>query len=242
MTLAWPALAIFVLAACLAAIYFGSVRGARRDTAQANHEERTRQKGAGGPHWSLAASGPAGRAASRPPEEPRGPIGGPVFASVDRTGRHGKARSLLSGRPLDEASTAPSVLLPHLSGDLSSESYRNVELGFRIAMKLAGHASACGALFTPFHASAADSLASTLYIGPTDAEKTRFCIAGVAAFTTVGGRITWLCPEFGTLEPWDAARTLLHEALHSAGMPESPSTPNALTSQQISTLVARACK
>ena len=102
--------------------------------------------------------------------------------------------------------------------------------------------SSCRDLFVPLGASGIESLALTHYVVLSGRERERVCSGGVTTLTTVGGRVTWLCPAFGNLDPQVAALALIHEALHSAGMPENPSTPGALTAQEISELVERACR
>lgn len=164
---------------------------------------------------------------------------------VERGEHHGapdadRARPT-AGAAGQDAGHASASVVPRVYGRLSDRSARNIRLGYALAIRMVRLTPACSAMFEPFHAEAVESLTSTLYAVPTALEGTRICDGRVAAFTVVGGRVTKLCPEFGGLHPRDAALTLVHEALHSAGMPESPTTPNALTSQEISALVAGAC-
>lgn len=57
----------------------------------------------------------------------------------------------------------------------------------------------------------------------------------------VGSRRVTLCPEFATLSTTAAARILIHEALHSAGLGEWPAYPHALMSEEINRMVAGKC-
>ena len=54
--------------------------------------------------------------------------------------------------------------------------------------------------------------------------------------------MTYLCRSFGRLAPRQAALRLVHEALHQAGLPEAPASPDALASAEINELVARDCR
>jgi hypothetical protein len=147
----------------------------------------------------------------------------------------------LGGAGAARALAAPPAAGPHVYGQLSDGSVRNVRLGYVLALEMVRPGSPCSALFAPFHAVAVERLSSTFFAAPTERERTCLCVGGVGAFTAVGSRVTKLCPEFGALHPRVAALTLVHEALHSAGMPEAPGTPGALTSRQINALVAGAC-
>jgi len=136
---------------------------------------------------------------------------------------------------------ATGAIAPRVYGRLSDGSARNLRLGYALAVEMMRPESPCGALFAPYHAVGVEKLSSTLFAPPTDRERTCLCAGRVSAFTAVGSRVTKLCPEFGTLPPQAAALTLVHEALHSAGMPEGGWAPGALTSSQINALVAGAC-
>ena len=82
---------------------------------------------------------------------------------------------------------------------------------------------------------------TSFYVAPSVGERRELCVGGVTAFTQVGSRVTRLCPSFGDLDREAAALLLIHEALHSAGMPESPSSAGALTPSEINRMVKRAC-
>ena len=211
------------------------------DGRSARRAENVEHEGATGAYRPVTVEGPIGQVAPHTATDGPGPIFESVVASTDRGGRYLASGSLPSGRrPGGLFDTSP-IVGPRVYGRLTDGSFRNIRLGFPLALQMVRPDSTCSALFEPFHAAAVESLASALYAAPTDREVTRICVGGVAAFTLVGSRVTKLCPEFGNLHPREAALTLIHEALHSAGMPESPATPNALTSQEINALVARAC-
>jgi hypothetical protein len=130
---------------------------------------------------------------------------------------------------------------PRIHGALSDRSIRNLRLGFSLAREAVRATPPCELLFATLGASGVESLAATHYAATTNRDRAHVCAGGVAALTTVSGRVTWLCPEFGNLHPRAAALTLIHEALHSAGMPEGPATVGALTAGQINDLVEGSC-
>jgi hypothetical protein len=130
---------------------------------------------------------------------------------------------------------------PHTSGPLETGSARNLFTSFAVALDRMREIPTCSALFEPFAASGVEQMANSFYIAPSAGEKREFCVGGVAAFTQVGSRVTRLCAAFGEVDRQTAALLLIHEALHSAGMPESPSTAGALSPSEINRLVKRAC-
>lgn len=162
-------------------------------------------------------------------------------AAADLLDRLAEPGAAAAARRPDEAGAPPSSLRPRVHRTLSASSFRNLRLGFVLALEMVRTSRTCRALFDPLAGSGVESLAATHYAATTDRDRARVCAGGVAAFTTVGGRVTWLCPEFGNLHPRTAALTLVHEALHSAGMPEDPAAAGALTAGQIDDLVEGAC-
>jgi hypothetical protein len=240
-TLAGCCLAFFLLTVGIPPAYCENSKGRGGEELSAECAAQIPPDGATGADRPVAVGGPAGQSAAHTPKGRPSPIVESGLASTDRGGKHWMSGSLrFAGRP-DGAPNASLSVAPRVYGRLSERTLRNIRLGFPLALKMVSSTSACSALFEPFHAAAVETLASTWYAAPTGREKTRICVGRVAAFTAVGGRVTKLCPEFGDLYPREAALTLVHEALHSAGMPESPATPGALTSQEINALVARAC-
>jgi len=234
-------LAVLLLLVGMPSAYCESAKGCGGDGRPARCVERIEHEGATGAYRPVTVEGPIGQVAPRTSTNGPGPIIESVVVPTEPGGGHWASGPPPSGRPLDRFLNTPLSASPRVYGRLSDRSARNIRLGYRLALQMVHPASACSALFEPFHAAAVESLASALYAAPTDREVTRICVGGVAAFTLVGSRVTKLCPEFGNLHPREAALTLIHETLHSAGMPESPSTPSALTSQEINALVGGAC-
>ena len=101
--------------------------------------------------------------------------------------------------------------------------------------------AACRSLFSALGADGADVLASTVYVNAPRAFEVRVCGPGVPAYTTVGGRVTFLCRRFGRIADERAQVVLIHEALHAAGLDEYPHDPEGLNPDQINALVERSC-
>ena len=163
----------------------------------------------------------------------------PARDSTGVTQSHGARRAA----PLQPVSNDPISLkiAPHTSGPLATRSARNLFMGFSVAIDKVREIPSCSALFAPFATSGVEEMETSFYIAPSVGERRQLCVGGVTAFTQVGSRVTRLCPSFGDLDREAAALLLIHEALHSAGMPESPSTAGALTPSEINRLVRTAC-
>jgi hypothetical protein len=83
-------------------------------------------------------------------------------------------------------------------------------------------------------------LSTTIYM-PTHPRDEQTLCQSAAAFTWVGGFHTRLCRRFTSLSDERAAMTLIHEALHHAGLTEKPKDPEAMTAREIDNLVDDAC-
>jgi len=82
-------------------------------------------------------------------------------------------------------------------------------------------------------------MASVSYRG---GQATTRCSSGaVAAWTTIGGSVIFLCPHFSDLTSSIAGRTSIHELLHTAGPKGNPPYPTAMASEQINDLGHRKC-
>jgi hypothetical protein len=127
---------------------------------------------------------------------------------------------------------------PRISGALPHLTSVRLHKGFALAVREVDQAE-CRALFSPLGTDALDDLATSLYYAAPGTGGP--CKDGTAAFTVVGSPATWLCPVFERLVSEDAALILIHEALHKAGLPESLSTPGAMTSDQINRMVRTSC-
>ena len=113
---------------------------------------------------------------------------------------------------------------------------------FGLALKQLNTRSACQGLFEQLHANGHVMLATTIYIASDGEHAIKMCDrAGGAAYTWLGQPATYLCPSFARLTRQDAAMSLLHEALHYAGLPERPVHRDAMSSREISALVRDRC-
>jgi len=138
--------------------------------------------------------------------------------------------------PAPARPTRPLVLGP-LPGSVEGR----LEAAFAIALERLGSRPACRELYQGLERDGFESLAVTRYIRPNDRERQQVCGRRVSAFTIRGGAVTRLCSSFGRLPPEQAAGVLLHEGLHSAGLPEHPHEPGALRSAEINELVTTRC-
>ncbi len=101
---------------------------------------------------------------------------------------------------------------------------------------------ACRQLFAALGADGLARLAATFYTAPISTAELRTCRRKASAMTSVGCPRTIICsPSFGQLTRRRAAVTLLHEALHHAGLSEYPHEPGALRSAEINHLVKVSC-
>jgi hypothetical protein len=119
-----------------------------------------------------------------------------------------------------------------------------VEMAFDIAAQRVQGAEACAELFTEFGVDATETLGSALYwpvLSFRDAKK--LCGGRNLAFTFVGSPMTFICTDFERLSDQDAAVIIIHEALHTAGLKESPQYRGhgVKTSREINSMVAKSC-
>ena len=112
--------------------------------------------------------------------------------------------------------------------------------GFRNALRRIHHIPSCQDLFAALDANGIEVLGNTTYsLAKSDFEK-QVC-SDSNAFTTIGGSKVWLCGAFGWLSEQDAAKVLIHEALHGAGLGEYPGDPNGPTAAEIDEMVKKHC-
>ena len=168
----------------------------------------------------LVAAGWAGQGAATEPAAGPG-----MSVPTARVSRH-EAGS-------DSPATVIGSLPPGVRGTL--------DRGWVVAHRhLAAHAS-CRALFNDLDADGAERLLNTIYIGASSSSGRFPCPRRVAAHTSLHRPHTCLCPGFARLSDNSAAVVLIHEALHFAGLPESPAVTGALTSSEINQLVVENC-
>ena len=61
------------------------------------------------------------------------------------------------------------------------------------------------------------------------------------SYTKVGGTPTWICRHFASVSDEMASITVIHEALHHAGLTESPVDKTAMSSVEITEMVMSKC-
>jgi hypothetical protein len=154
----------------------------------------------------------------------------------------GNADETFAYRP--SPSTTPGLsrrLRPRLADNFPEEVSRELALAFPLAIRRIGDVPACSALFGRLGSDGAAALTATEYEGAFWHSPLSACKEGIAAYTSLGGRKTHLCPSFGLLPTEKAAAILIHEALHLAGLGENPPNRAAMTSIEITRLVAQSC-
>ena len=82
---------------------------------------------------------------------------------------------------------------------------------------------------------------ATLYIPVASYNRKDGICRRAAAYTKVGARSTFICPEFSRISDERAAMFVIHEALHHAGLTENPQDRRGMTSLAINSMVGRSC-
>lgn len=126
--------------------------------------------------------------------------------------------------------------------DLPGPLGRKLELALGLARLHVRTLEECSGLFEPLEQSGEATLARGRFRSAPGRFELRVCRDGTSAFTRIGGEVTYLCRSFARLAPARAATVLIHEALHQAGLPESPAEPEAMRSREINELVTRSCR
>lgn len=133
---------------------------------------------------------------------------------------------------------------PVLMGQFPARLRFQVLAATELAKRRFDREAGCRALFEPFGTDGRELLLQETYLVARSTGERQTCSSrSAAAFTTVGGERTHLCPRrFVELTVSRAAMILIHEALHHAGMPEWPAEPSAPTSEQLNRLIRSSCR
>lgn len=129
---------------------------------------------------------------------------------------------------------------PQVSAALATREYQAVKSSFALAIDRVRSSPSCASLFTRLGRDGGSVLQATYYMraeAPADPQ----CVAGVAAFTHVGGHRCWVCPFFGSLSAAAGAVILIHEALHTSGLSESTVDREAPSPAEINRAVRVSC-
>lgn len=126
-----------------------------------------------------------------------------------------------------------------------------LEAGFELAADRIREIGQCGDLFARLGADGLEMLKTTLYL-PVASYRHEVVVCGrdpstnsrgadILAYTKVGGAPTWICRNFARVSDDTAAITVIHEALHHAGLKERPHDRMAMSSIEITEVVQKAC-
>jgi hypothetical protein len=130
---------------------------------------------------------------------------------------------------------------PRISGALSPRIDRKLREAFPVALQRVNELPECRELFTRLGADALEKVTTAIYYPTTAQMEDRVCQRGVSAFTYVSSPQTRLCRGFSSLGAERAAVTLIHEALHWAGLSEKPLDEDGLDPRDIDRMVKKAC-
>lgn len=134
------------------------------------------------------------------------------------------------------------VLRPNVRLGVAPTVAMKLRAGFDLALDRVERESACRALFADLGAEARDAFGGTLYYGSTSAQEDGRC-RDAYAVTQIRSAVTWVCQgNFVDVRLEHAARILIHEALHRAGLPERPQAPDAMSGREIDALIRSRCR
>lgn len=120
---------------------------------------------------------------------------------------------------------------------MSSSVRIKVLSGLDLAVTRVLESHRCHEPFTRLNADGVILLLEALYYPAKPFKEMSICRRAVA-YTKMDGVQTWLCRDFSDLSDEQAAMTLIHEALHHAGLGEGH---GELTSADITLMVKREC-
>ena len=138
------------------------------------------------------------------------------------------------------ANISTGTFLPKTAMFTSEKAAEKLRSAFVVALERVREIPTCGALFEEFGTDGEAALTTTLYTPTHPFDEQSLCQSAVA-FTWVGGFHTRLCRRFSSLSTERAAMTLIHEALHRAGLTERPSDPDGMSAREIDSMVDEAC-
>ena len=162
---------------------------------------------------------------------------GDTHGGIGRCGRWLTAALLAVG----STTAAEAERQPAVGGRLVPPVESKLKEAFPLARERVRESPSCRKLFEDLGKNGSCSLAVSRYLAATSREEQQVCRRRASAFTRVGSPQTRLCRSFSRLGVEQAARVLIHEALHYAGMRERPAYPEALGSAEINHLVTRSC-
>jgi hypothetical protein len=140
---------------------------------------------------------------------------------------------------------------PWIHHKMAPDVRTKLETGFELAINRVREVETCRELFTRLGEDPIQILETGLYFQVDSYyREIRLCGRDVASnakqahtlsYTKVGGAPTWICRNFASVSDEMASITVIHEALHHAGLTESPVDKTALSSVEITEMVMSAC-
>ena len=155
---------------------------------------------------------------------------------VETQETQGVLESAASAASVDTAASAG----PKMAMITSEKMIEKLTAGYLLALERVQMIPQCAALFSRLDADGVEMLTTTLYTATHRFDEQSICQTA-AAFTWVGGVHTRVCRRFSSLSEERAAMTLIHEALHHAGLTEQPIDPDGITAREIDAMVGDAC-
>ena len=142
------------------------------------------------------------------------------------------------------SSTEVVAIEPRIHTRMNDGLRDSVDVAYEIAAQRVQEVESCSDLFSGLGVDALETLASAHYMpvfSYRDAKE--LCGGRTLAFTVVGSPLTFICTDFERLSDQDAAKIIIHEALHTAGLKESPQYRGRgiKTSREINSMVAKSC-
>lgn len=142
------------------------------------------------------------------------------------------------------SSTEGVAIQPWIHTRMTNGLRSSVEVGYEIATQRVQEVESCSDLFAELGVDGKEVLARALYWPVfSHRDATKLCGGRNLAFTVVGSPMTFICSDFERLSDQEAAKIIIHEALHTAGLKESPQYRGhgVKTSREINTMVAKNC-
>lgn len=130
---------------------------------------------------------------------------------------------------------------PRIAPGMASNHRFTFNAAFREALERIHEYEACRGLFAGLNLDGIRALRLTRYRSAESKSDLAHCRRGAKAVTGVGRGQTRICATFARLSRNAKATILIHEALHTAGMSESPQDPAAPTAREITLSVKSAC-
>ena len=140
------------------------------------------------------------------------------------------------------ASSSGASQTPYIHPKFSPQLREKLQTAVEIAIDRIEEVEECGEMFSNLGADGTQALTGTLYVPVAAHNRKDGICRKAAAYTKVGARTTFVCPEFWKLSDEKAAMFVVHEALHHAGLPEKPQDRRAMTSHEINAMVGSKCR